>query len=194
MATTKKRNKKRDPHAMRKLYAAKAAEVHTLEMSFCVDATNENMAKWHTDNSDKDMDYAPKSVAYDNYDGDLIICLKNLLIPDEQEWHLSVVTYCYNNMTGDILEVPAEIVMPKTTFEEFRFGGGETKVDRGHGLKTRWKGANAEVNAIIDAQIPEGYLYARTDAHLRVDTAFKNVESFLYFRQAKNLRALGQAI
>lgn len=194
MATLKKRNKKRDPNAMRKMYAAKAKEVQTLDMSFNVDATNENMAMWHTENKDLDLNYAPKSIAYDNYEGDLIICLKNLLIPLVQDWSLSVMTYFYNNATGDIKGIPAEINVQQMSFEEFRFGNGETKIDRGHGLRTRWKGATAEINAIIDANTPKGYLYARTEAHLSVDTAFKDAESLLYFRQAKNLRALGQAI
>lgn len=194
MATAKKkRTQKYNPQKVGNVYRARSQQIHTLEMSFQVDSVNENMAAWHEHNADQNLDYAPKSIAYDSYEGDLIICLKNLLIPDEQEWFLSVVSYAYGEENGDILEIPTEIKMPLMSFEEFRFGGA-TKIDRGHGLKTRWKGATAEINAIIESKTPPGYLYARTDAYLRVDTAFKNVESFLYFRKARNLRALGQAI
>ncbi|RLL19015.1 hypothetical protein [Acinetobacter chengduensis] len=194
MAVAKKRNKKRDPHAMRKMYQAKSEQVQTLDMTFCVDAVDENFAKWHAENKELDLDYAPKSIAYDNYEGDLIICLKNLLIPLVQDWHISTVSYYFCEGTGSILEIPAEIKVTQMEFEEFRFGAGQTKIDRGHGIKTRWKGVLAEINAIVDPKVPEGYLYAQTQAHLTVDTAFKNAESFLYFRKAKNLRALGQAI
>ena len=44
--------------------------------------------------------------------------------------------------------------MPLMSFEEFRFGSELIKVDRGHGMKTRWKGINEELNKLLEEEVP----------------------------------------
>lgn len=190
MPVKKKRSNKRTVNRLASVYQSKASQIHTLDMSFNVDATNENMAAWHDANNSTNEMIVPEKVVYDSYKGDLAICLRNLLIPDEQIWHISAVTYFYNEDSGDIKEVLYERNTPKMGYEEFRFGG-KTIVDHGHGLKKRWQGITKEINDAIEAKQPEGYIYAHTQGYMRVDTAFKNVESFLYFRGQKNAIALG---
>ncbi|WP_068975314.1 hypothetical protein [Acinetobacter wuhouensis] len=78
------------------------------------------------------------------------------------------------------------------SFEQFRFGC-DLKVDRGAGIKTRWKGINDELNIALEQEVPLGFERVRSDALLRVETAFNNVSDYLYFKQAKLLRTQGVA-
>ena len=186
----KKRNKKYNPNKLANHYQAQANQLHTLEMTFCVDDVNEHVDEWHEANGSADKDLAPESVAYEVYHGDLIICLKNLLIPSDQEWFFGVDSHFYNYATDEVLTVPVQFQMPLMSFEGFRFGG-DVAIDRGHGLKTRWKGINDELNSILMSDAPEGYVRIRSDALLRVTTKFKSAAAYLHFKTTKSARELG---
>lgn len=188
----KKRNRKYNPNKMANLYKSNASQLHTLEMTFNIDEVNESIDAWRAENDLADKELTPKHVVYDVYHGDLIICLKNLLIPLEQEWFLGVDSHYYNAETDEVITVPTQFSMPKMSFEDFRFGS-ELSVDRGYGLKTRWKGINKELSDILEREVPVGFERVRSDALLRVRTAFNNVEDYLYFKQAKMLREQGVA-
>ena len=188
----KKRNKKYNPNKLADLHKSQSQRLHTLEMSFNIDEVNENIDAWREENNLADKELTPKHVVYDVYHGDLIICLKNLLIPLEQEWFLGVDSHYYSIEKDEVLTVPTQFQMPKMSFEQFRFGC-DLKVDRGHGLKTRWKGINDELNEILLRDVPEGFERVRSDALLRVETAFNNAQDYFYFKQAKELRKRGVA-
>ena len=188
----KKRNKKYNPNKVSQMHNRIASEKHVLEMTFCVDEVNTQVDRWREENGLVDKELTPKHVVYDVYHGDLIICLKNLLIPLEQEWFFGIDSHFYNPETSEVLTVPAQFQMPKMSFEDFRFGS-DFKVDRGHGLKTRWKGINAELNDILEAESPVGFERVRSDALLRVETGFNNYDDYRYFKQARDLRELGVA-
>lgn len=188
----KKRNKKYNPNKLAQLHNSVAAQKHVLEMTFCVDQVNEKIDSWREQNGLVDKELTPKDVVYGVYHGDLIICLKNLLIPLEQEWFFGVDSHFYNAETDEVITVPTQFNMPKMSFEEFRFGS-ELKVDRGQGLKTRWKGINSELNDILENEAPVGFERIRSDALLRVETGFNNYEDYLYFKRARDLRGLGVA-
>ena len=188
----KKRNKKYNPNKMTSLYQSQANQKHVLEMTFNIDEVNESVDAWRAENNLQDKELTPKHVVYDVYHGDLIICLKNLLIPLEQEWFLGVDSHYYNSETDEVLTVPTQFQMPLMSFEQFRFGS-DLKIDRGHGLKTRWKGISDELNLILEKEVPHGFERVRSDALFRVETAFNNVADYLYFKQAKQLREQGVA-
>lgn len=188
----KKRNKKYNPNKLAQITKSKAYQKHVLEMTFNIDEVNDSIDEWRAENGLADKELTPKHVVYDVYHGDLIICLKNLLIPLEQEWFLGVDTHYYNAETDDVMTVPTQFQMPKMSFHDFRFGS-DLKVDRGAGIKTRWKGINDELNQILLAEVPEGYERVRSDALFRVETAFNSVADYMYFKQAKQLREQGVA-
>ncbi|MBF7685928.1 hypothetical protein I2F17_08880 [Acinetobacter sp. B10A] len=189
----KKRTKKYNPHKRVQKLASFASQLHTLEMTFCVDEVNDRVDQWREENNIAERELTPKSVVYDVYHGDLIICLKNLLIPLEQEWFLGIDSHFFNYETEEVVTIPAQFTTPKMSFEEFRFGSETIKIDRGNGLKTRWKGINTELNEIIEADAPQGFERIRSDALFRVTTNFNSAEDYFYFKQAKSLRNLGEA-
>lgn len=187
----KKRNKKYNPNKLAQLHNSVAAQKHVLEMTFCVDEVNDHVDQYVKENNLGEKEMTPKHVVYDVYHGDLIICLKNLLIPLEQEWFFGVDSHFYNAKTEEVLTVPVQFSMPKMSFEEFRFGS-ELKVDRGNGLKTRWKGIGPELDSILK-EAPAGFERVRSDALMRVETGFNSYEDYRYFKQAKDLRVMGVA-
>lgn len=186
----KKRNKKYNPNKLGQQYANKAHQLHTLDMTFTIDEVNNSVDKWRAENNIADGELTPKSVVYDVYHGDLIICLKNLLIPLEQAWFLGVDSHYFNYETEEVLTIPFQFQMPVMSFEEFRFGSDLVKMDRGNGLKTRWKGINDELNELLEAEVPQGFERIRSDALLRVTTKFNSTADYLYFKEAKIAREM----
>ncbi|WP_212510888.1 hypothetical protein [Acinetobacter seifertii] len=172
--------------AQRQKQQAAAAGPYTLSMSFCVDEVNTVIDKYRAETGLQDAEQTPEHVAYSVYHGDLIICLKNILIPLDQEWHLEVDSYYLNQETEDDMTVSVEFEMEKMPFNEFKFGS-KLKVDRGHGLKTRWKGINEELNDLLLAEVPEGYERVRSDAKLTCFTGFTNYECLKEFNFVKKV-------
>ncbi len=159
---------------------------YELSMTFCVDEVNEVIDKYREESGLEDAELTPEHVAYMVYKGDLIICLKNILIPLSQEWTLNVDSYYFNQETEDEMTVSVEFEMEEMPFNEFKFGS-KIKVDRGHGLKTRWKGINQELNDLLLAEVPEGYERTRSEAKLTCITGFTDYKCLQEFNFVKRV-------
>ena len=159
---------------------------YELSMTFCVDEVNEVIDKYREETGLEDAELTPEHVAYMVYKGDLIICLKNILIPLSQEWTLNVDSYYFNQETEDEMTVSVEFEMEEMPFNEFKFGS-KIKVDRGHGLKTRWKGINQELNDLLLAEVPEGYERTRSEAKLTCITGFTDYKCLQEFNFVKRV-------
>lgn len=185
----KKRNKKYNPNKLAQKYVADAHKMHTLEMTFNIDEVNDSIDKWRASNGLVEKEHTLKHVVYEVYRGDLIICLKNLLIPLEQEWLLGVDSHYFNYETEEVLTVPFQFQMPLMSFEEFRFGSESIKVDRGHGMKTRWKGLQAEmITNWENEKIPNDYNLVKSQVHLKAQARFINVKMFNEYNHLLRLR------
>lgn len=163
-----------------------AAGPYTLSMSFCVDEVNQVIEEYRVEAGLKDAEMTPEHIAYSVYHGDLIICLKNILIPLDQEWHLGVDSHYYNAETDQVMSVPVQFQMPKMSFNEFKFGSN-LAVDRGYGLKTRWKGINTELNEILLADVPIGFDRVRSEAKLTCITGFTDYNCLKEFNFVKKI-------
>lgn len=176
---------------LQKQQQAVAAGPYELSMTFCIDEVNTTIDKYRTETGLQDAEATPEHVAYSVYHGDLIICLKNLLIPLEQEWNFGVDSHYYNAETDNVITVPVQFQMPKMSFKDFRFGSS-LSVDRGHGLKTRWRGIGKELDEILMADAPEGYIRVRSEAKLTCVTGFSDYECLKEFNFVKRvIRAQG---
>ena len=159
---------------------------YELSMSFCIDEVNTVVDQYREEQQLENAEMTPEHVAYSVYHGDLIICLKNLLIPLDQEWHLGVDSHYYNPETDEVMTVPVQFQMPKMNFNEFKFGS-KLAVDRGHGLKTRWRGINEELNEILLADVPVGFERVRSDAKLTCWTGFTDYNCLKEFNFVKKI-------
>ncbi len=179
------------------LKAKRAAELQTkqqqaaqgpyeLSMSFCVDEVNDVVENYHEEAGLADAEMTPEHIAYSVYHGDLIICLKNILIPLDQEWHLGIDSHYYNAQTDEVMTVPVQFQMPKMSFNDFKFGS-KLAVHRGQGLKTRWRGINQELNEILLADVPLGFERVRSDAKLSCSTGFTDYNCLKEFNFVKKI-------
>lgn len=159
---------------------------YELSMSFCIDEVNTVVDQYREEQQLEDAEMTPEHVAYSVYHGDLIICLKNLLIPLDQEWHLGVDSHYYNPETDEVMTVPVQFQMPKMHFNEFKFGS-KLAVDRGHGLKTRWRGITEELNEILLTDVPVGFERVRSDAKLTCWTGFTDYNCLKEFNFVKKI-------
>lgn len=159
---------------------------YELSMTFCIDEVNTVVDDYRAEQKLADTEMTPEHVAYSIYQGDLIICLKNLLIPLEQEWHLGVDSHYYNAETDEVMTVPVQFQMPKMNFNEFKFGS-KLAANRGHGLKTRWRGINEELNEILLADVPVGFERVRSDAKLTCITGFTDYSCLKEFNFIKRV-------
>ncbi|WP_257222598.1 hypothetical protein [Acinetobacter sp. YH12135] len=171
---------------LKKKQAVAAAGPYELSMTFSVDEVNDVVEQYREEHHLEDSEATPEHVAYSVYSGDLIICLKNLLIPLDQEWLLGIDSHYYNAETDEVMTVPVQFQMPKMNFNEFKFGSKLT-VDRGHGLKTRWRGINEELNEILLADVPVGFTRVRSDAKLSCFTGFTDYSCLKEFNFVKKL-------
>lgn len=159
---------------------------YELSMTFCVDEVNTVVDEYREEQKLEDVELTPEHVAYSVYHGDLIICLKNILIPLDQEWQLGVDSHYFNHENEEVMTVPEQFQMPKMNFNEFKFGS-KLAVDRGHGLKTRWRGINEELNEILLADVPIGFERVRSDAKLTCVTGFTDYSCLKEFNFVKKV-------
>ena len=103
-----------------------------------------------------------------------------------QEWLLGIDSHYYNAETDEVMTVPVQFQMPKMPFNEFKFGS-KLAVDRGHGLKTRWRGINEELNEILLTDVPVGFTRVRSDAKLSCFTGFTDYSCLKEFNFIKKI-------
>lgn len=162
------------PDRVSKLYWDRdAIKPQYFEMIFNVDEVNQKIDQYRDEAGLEDVEETPSWVVYSVYHGDLIILLKEVLIPLEQEWFFGIDSHYFNYETGDVITLPLQIQTPKMTWKEFRFGSTK-HVDRGAGIKTRWKGIGLEIDEFMESDAPEGYTRIRSDAKVSVMTGFSN--------------------
>lgn len=166
--------------------ALAAAGPYELSMTFLVDEVNDVVEQYREEHNLENAEATPEHVAYSVYHGDLIICLKNILIPLDQEWLLGIDSHYYNTETDEVMTVPVQFQMPKMPFNEFKFGS-KLAVDRGHGLKTRWRGINEELNEILLTDVPVGFTRVRSDAKLSCFTGFTDYSCLKEFNFIKKI-------
>lgn len=183
------KKRKYNPNKRVNSLLTEASKRHNLSMTFDIDHVNESVDKWRKDNLLVDGEPTPAKVAYEAYKGDLIIALKYHLIPLVQEWRFGVDSYFYNYETDEVISRPAQFILPEMSFQEFRHGN-DCYVDRGDGLKTRWKGVGDELDLII-ADVPKGFKRIKSEAMLSVTTKFNSVEDYAYFKSGRRLRGWG---
>lgn len=179
------------PDRVSKLYwDREAIKPQYFEMVFNVDEVNEKIDQYREESGLEDAEETPSWIVYSVYHGDLIILLKEVLIPLEQEWFFGIDSHYFNYETGDVITLPLQIQTPKMSWREFRFGSTQ-HVDRGAGVKTRWQGIGKEIDNFMESDAPEGYKRIRSDAKVSVMTGFCNADCKAEFNFIKKIIADG---
>lgn len=192
-----KRNKKYDPRKREHQRISRLSEnerkffqesqvVRELSMRFCPDEVNDKAEEWSTTCPNGDLELMPHSMASEVYEGDLIICTRNRLINMTQIWEMEVDAFYVERETGEEITEGFILTTPLMSFEELRFGGGKSLMNRVHGVKSRWKGARKEVNDLIDELEPDDCVYSHCIITLKTKALFLNADAYRQFLSIKN--------
>lgn len=188
----KKRNKKYNPNKISQIVGRKAQQTHHLWMNYNNDVVDQITAKWLESNPGHDV---PTKLLYPHMEGDLVIAIKHRLISLEQDWTIKMKLFIRKLGEADIEEIELNVDLPRCHLSEVKSSESDIKIDRGHGLKTRWKGLDQEIHDAIKPLEDEGYICEQTWAYIACDTPFLSKADYSYFVQEKALRlTLGEMV
>ncbi len=159
--------------------------IHHLEMIYNNDVVDQITAEWLKNNPTEDV---PTKLLYPHIKGDLIIAIKHRLISMCQKWNIRMLFYIRNIETGASEEVELTFDLPKTEMKDIKSGDADFKIDRGAGIKTRWRGLDKEIEDALKPLENEGFECIKTMAHITVNTMFKSPDDYTYFKKEKSLR------
>ena len=199
----KKGNKKRVSFADRTAHSMQAKRanewkkldvLYEFDMSFVVEDVNKIIHDFVDSNGLSDEDYVPAYVTIGAYESqDLIIALKMTNIKAPEFWEVGIDSHFYSKELDNVLTIPFSLDIPKMSHAEL-MAGSEIKVNRGAGLKTRWKGLQAEmIDNWEEHGIPEGYeliksqVYIKAQAHFNNHDAYKKHHNLLHLRDTDRL-------
>lgn len=180
-----KRNKAYNPNKISNTVALKAKQNHFLWMQYDNNVVDAITNKWLETNSGEDV---PTKLLYPHIKGDLIIAIKHRLIDFVQKWTITMTLNIRNVETDEAEEVEVDFQLPECHLQEVKSADSNIKIDRGHGLKSRWKGLDKELAEALKPLEEEGFICESTFAYISVNSPFKSKEDYSYFMQEKQLR------
>ena len=192
----KKRNKKYIPLAekARRKVASKLSLTYEFDMEYEIEAVNRAVADWHKQNGSNVDDYCPEWVAIDIYQQqDLIIALKMQQLQDPTYWQVGIDSYLYNSETDDIKTIPFSVELPEMSYMNLLVGGA-VSIDRGNGIKTRWKGLQNEMIANWETEDNSGYEVVKSLVYIKAEAKFKDARMLSEFEYMIKMRDRGLLI
>ena len=183
----KKRNKKYNPNKVAQLVRCNALQTHKLSMIYDNDVVEGITKEWLETNPKEDV---PTALLYPHIQGDLIIAIKHRLISMKQKWNI--------RMTFELSDdTEAELIfdLPDAHLSDIKNDTATFKIDRGNGLKTRWRGIDKEISDLLKPLELEGLTCNKTTEFVSADVKFNNLVDYSYFTQEKVLRmTLGENV
>lgn len=153
--------------------------LYEFDMLFVVEDVNKIIHDFVDSNGLSDEDYVPAYVTVGAYEAqDLIIALKMTNIKAPEFWEIGIDSHFYSTELEDVLTIQFALDIPKMSHAEL-MAGCETKVNRGVGLKTRWKGLQAEmIDNWEEHGIPKGYELIKSQIYINAQAHFNNYDAY----------------
>ena len=193
----KKRNKKHVPLKQKRFREAqaRASQTYEFDMTFCIEEVNHRLDIWRNENNITEDKYCPEWLVIDTYDQqDLIIALKLTALQDPDYWEVAISSHFLSEDKQDVYTIPFYIELPKMSHFQL-MSGCEVKVNRGGGIKTRWKGLQAEMLAHWEQEgCPDGYDLIKSEAYIKAQAKFVNVDALLEHEMLLGWRNEGKLI
>lgn len=193
----KKRTKKYIPLAQKqeRVIKAKLAQTYEFDMEFVIEEVNKKIDEWRTENNLPEDEYCPEWLVIDAYkQQDLIIALKMTQIQDPEYWEIGIDSHFLNAEKEDVYTIPFSIELPQMGHAEL-MNGCDVKVNRGAGIKTRWKGLQNEMLDHWEHEgVPDGYELVKSQVYLKAHAKFKSVQMFKEYECLLELRNKGTLI
>lgn len=190
-----KRDKKYNPNKLQQLHASQIGKLYEFEMQFVIEDVNQEIEAFRTLNSLDEDAYCPEWVTVQAYkEQDLIIALKMSQLKTPEYWECAIASHFLNHETNDVHTIHFYVELTEMPHIEL-MNGSKVTLNRGSGIKTRWKGLQTELMDFWKQEgVPEGYELMRSDVYLRAQAKFLNYEKYKEHHTLLRYRSQGNLI
>ena len=163
--------------------------LYEFDMEFEIEHVNKIIHDYVDSNGLSDEDYVPAYVTIGAYEQqDLIIALKMTNIQAPEFWEIGIDSHFYSESLDDVLTIPFALDIPKMSHADL-MTGCETKVNRGAGLRTRWRGLQDEmISNWKEHGIPDGYELIKSQIYIKAQAHFNNLDAYKEHHDLLHLR------
>lgn len=148
-----------------------------LECTFC---TNEDVIEKFIEDNEFNMSDVVIGLWNTDYKGPLFFCLTQNLIDRIHEWKITMSFDVEDPETLDIFELNQTFNLPEMSLDEMRLGC-KVVIDRGAGIKTRWKGLDKEARDLFKSSDYQNFNKISGTCRVEISTAFPNKECYDLF-------------
>lgn len=144
-------------------------------MHYDMDLLRKITDEWKQDHPDEII---PIELLVKHCKGDLTIAVHKRLINLTQPWSITMTYTLESEVDGSIDEVDLNFELPLMHLNDVLSDESKTKINRGFGLKTRWRGLDEEIEVALKPIKEEGFVCIKTMIDISVTTAFKDLEAY----------------
>ena len=189
------RNKKYNPNKLINIQRAKAGLLYEFDMTFCIEDVNRKIDAYREANVLADDVYCPEWLVIETYEQqDLIIALKMSHVKNPEYWEIAIASHFINEAATDVKTIDFYVELPEMSHAEL-MNGCEVKVNRGAGIKTRWKGLQDEMIKNWETEtMPDNYSLVESQVFIKAQARFHDIKMYNEHNLLLKLRDHGNLI
>ena len=189
------RNKKYNPNKLLNIQRAKAGLLYEFDMTFCIEDVNRKINAYREANVLADDVYCPEWLVIETYEQqDLIIALKMSHVKNPEYWEIAIASHFINEDATDVKTIDFYVELPEMSHAEL-MNGCEVKVNRGAGIKTRWKGLQDEMIKNWETEtMPDNYSLVESQVFIKAQARFHDIKMYNEHNLLLKLRDHGNLI
>jgi hypothetical protein len=164
-------------------------------MTFCIEDVNRKIDAYREANVLADDAYCPEWLVIETYEQqDLIIALKMSQVKNPEYWEIAIASHFINEDATDVKTIDFYVELPEMSHAEL-MNGCEVKVNRGAGIKTRWKGLQDEMIKNWETEtMPDDYSLVESQVLIKAQARFHDIKMYNEHNLLLKLRDHGNLI
>ena len=187
--------RKYNPNKLINIQRAKAGLLYEFDMTFCIEDVNRKIDAYREANVLADDVYCPEWLVIETYEQqDLIIALKMSHVKNPEYWEIAIASHFINEAATDVKTIDFYVELPEMSHAEL-MNGCEVKVNRGAGIKTRWKGLQDEMIKNWETEtMPDDYSLVESQVFIKAQARFHDIKMYNEHNLLLKLRDHGNLI
>jgi hypothetical protein len=187
--------RKYNPNKLINIQRAKAGLLYEFDMTFCIEDVNRKIDAYREANVLADDAYCPEWLVIETYEQqDLIIALKMSQVKNPEYWEIAIASHFINEDATDVKTIDFYVELPEMSHAEL-MNGCEVKVNRGAGIKTRWKGLQDEMIKNWETEtMPDDYSLVESQVLIKAQARFHDIKMYNEHNLLLKLRDHGNLI
>ena len=187
--------RKYNPNKLINIQRAKAGLLYEFDMTFCIEDVNRKINAYREANVIGEDAYCPEWLVIETYEQqDLIIALKMSHVKNPEYWEIAIASHFINEDATDVKTIDFYVELPEMSHAEL-MNGCEVKVNRGAGIKTRWKGLQDEMIKNWETEtMPDDYSLVESQVFIKAQARFHDIKMYNEHNLLLKLRDHGNLI